>query len=436
VNRRNFLRASASPVLAPLLAPVFSPLRMYAQESRKSDQLTITKIEPYTVRLPAEAGGGRAGGAAGRAGGPGGRGGGGGEGGGRGYPCVRIETAEGIHGWGEGTTPPTNPAVLTQIRESGKLLMGKSAWDIEGHWVQMYTTEFNTLGGTLFAAISAIDMALWDIVGKKLGVPVYKLLGGRAIPANKAIRIYASEPWTGLPQTREAYRERTKELISKGATAGKTDFFGGTPLDRQLPTTNLNKAKEMIAGIREASPTFDICVEAHAKFNMHSAGRILQMVEPYDVFFVEEPIPPEDVEAMAFLQSQTNTPIATGESLYSQYGFREILEKNGARILQPDLARTGGISAVKKIAAMAETHYVNVAPHNPNGPVCTAASLHLCTSIANFIIIEQGNKNTSAYKDIFTGGWKDSLTEMYVPETPGLGVDFSPAYLKENGTPA
>jgi galactonate dehydratase len=437
VNRRNFFRASASPVLAPLLAPVFSPLRMYAQESRKSDQLTITKVEPYVVRLPAPSGGGgRAGGPAGRAGGPaGGRGGGGGEGAG-GYPCVRIETAEGIHGWGEGTTPPTTPAVLTQIRESGKRLMGKSAWDIEGHWVQMYTSEFNTLGGTLFAAISAIDMALWDIVGKKLGVPVYKLLGGRAIPANKGVRLYASEPWRGLPQTREAYRERTKEIISKGATGGKTDFFGGTPLDRQLPTKNLNLAREMIAGIREASPNFDICVEAHAKFNMHSAGRILQMVEPYDVFFVEEPIPPEDVEAMAFLQSQTNVPIATGESLYSQYGFREILEKNGARILQPDLARTGGISAVKKIAAMAETHYVNVAPHNPNGPVCTAATLHLCTSIANFIIIEQGNTNTAAYNDIFPGGWKDSLTEMYVPETPGLGVDFTPAYLKENATPA
>jgi len=408
--------------------PVFNPLRLYAQESRKSDQLTITKIEPFVIRLPAPApaGGGRGGGAAAA---------GGGEGGAR-YPCVRIETSEGIHGWGEGTTPPTNPAVLTQIRESGKLLMGKSAWDIEGHWTQMYTTEFNTLGGTLYAAISAIDMALWDIVGKKLGVPVYKLLGGRAIPANKGIRIYASEPWRGVPRTRQAYRDRTKEIIAKGATGGKTDFFGGTPLDRELPTKNLNEAREMIAGIREADPNFDICVEAHAKFNMHSAGRIMQMVEPYDVFFVEEPIPPEDVEAMAFLQSQTNVPIATGESLYSHYGFREVLEKNAARILQPDLARTGGISAVKKIAAMAETHYVNIAPHNPNGPICTAASLHLCTSIANFIIIEQGNTNTALYKDIFSGGWNDSLTEMYVPEGPGLGADFSPAFVKEYAVPA
>ena len=432
MNRRHFLRASASPILAPVLAPVFEPLRMYAQESSKADSLTITKVEPYMMRVqPTTPPAGRGGGAGGR----GAAAGGGGEGAG-GYPCVRIETAEGIHGWGEGTTPPTSPAVLTQIRESGKLIMGKSAWDIEGHWVQMYTTEFNTLGGTLFAAMSAIDIALWDIVGKKLGVPVYKLLGGRAIPARKSLRIYASEPWRGIPRTRAAYTARTKEIIAKGATGGKTDFFGGTPLDRELTSQNLYDAREMIAGVRDASPTFDICVEAHAKFNMHSAGRIVKMVEPFDVFFLEEPVPPEDVEAMALIQHQTNVPIATGESLQSHYNFREILEKRAARVLQPDLARTGGITATKKIAAMAETHYVNVAPHNPNGPVCTAATLHLCTSMANYLIIEQGSTNTALYNDIFTGGWKDSLAEMWVPEGPGLGVDFSPAFVKEHGTPA
>jgi galactonate dehydratase len=264
---------------------------------------------------------------------------------------------------------------------------------------------------------------------------VYKLLGGRAIPANKSLRIYASAPWAGAERTRKGYFEKTKEAIANGATAGKTDFFGGTPLNRQLPTENINLAREMIAGIREASPTFDICVEAHAKFNMHSAGRIIKMLEPFDVFFLEEPVPPEDVDAMALLQASTNTPIATGESIQSAYPFREVLMKQAARILQPDLARVGGITAARKIAAMAETHYVNIAPHNPNGPVCTAASLHLVTSIANFVILEQGASNTAAYKDIFPGGWKESLSEMWVPEVPGIGVDFSPAYVKEHSVP-
>ena len=429
MNRRDFFRAATTPLLGPLVAPrlasVFEPLRVYAQESSKADSLVITKIEPYVVRVqppPAARGRGGAGGGEG--------------GGGRGYPCVRIETAEGIHGWGEGTTPPTNPAVITQIRESGKLLMGKSAWDIEGHWQQMYTTEFNTLGGTLFAAMSAIDIALWDIVGKKLNVPVYKLLGGRAIPARKSLRIYASAPWPNAERTRASYREKTKEIMAKGATAGKTDFFGNfTPIDRELPTKVFNEAREMIAGVREASADFDICVEMHAKFNTHTAARIMKMCEPFDVFWCEEPVPPEDVDAMAQLQHSINVPIATGESLQSHYNFREVLEKGACRVLQPDVARVGGITAAKKIAGMAEVHYVNIAPHNPNGPICTAASLHLVTSIANFLILEQGASNTAAYSEIFPGGWKESLSEMWVPEVPGIGVDFSPAYLREHALP-
>lgn len=420
MDRRNFFRAGAASLIAPMMARIFDPLRAYAQDAPKGDQLIITKVEPYLIRLGAPGGGG-----------------GGGEGGGRGFPCARIETAEGIHGWGEGTTPPTSPAVLTQIRESGKLLIGKSAFDIEGHWQNMYTVEFNTLGGTLFAAMSAIDMALWDIVGKKLGVPVYKLLGGRAIPDNKSIRIYVGNPWPGAPPTREGYREATKAIMAKGATAGKSDFFHTTPftpIDREIPSPILNQAREMIAGIREASPDFDICVEMHAKFNAHSAGRIMKMCEPYDVYWVEEPLPPEDVEATAFLQNSINVPVALGESLQSSYNFREVLEKNACRILQPDLARVGGISAAKKIAAMAETHYVQIAPHNPNGPVCTAAAQHFVTSIANFLILEGGGSHPG-YKDIYTGGWKETLAEQWVPEVPGLGVDFTPAYLKDHAMP-
>ena len=139
---------------------------------------------------------------------------------------------------------------------------------------------------------------------------------------------------------------------------------------------------------------------------------------------------------MAQLQHSINVPIATGESLQSHYNFREVLEKGACRVLQPDLARVGGITAAKKIAGMAEAYYVNIAPHNPNGPICTAAALHLVTSIANFLILEQGASNTAAYSEIFPGGWKESLAEMWVPEVPGIGVDFSPAYVKEHAVPA
>jgi galactonate dehydratase len=362
--------------------------------------LTIRKVDPYVLPL------------AGR----------------KDLVCCRIETDEGIHGWGEGTTPPNVDPVVAQIKSLRGVLVGASAWDIEKLWRRMYILEENTLGGTLYAAISAIDIALWDIVGKKLGAPVYQLLGGKI---HDKLRIYASYRWGNIPRTAEAYHKRTKELMAQGATAGKYDPFGAYPgPDRQLPTATLNEVREMIRGIREAGPAFDICVEAHGKFNMASAGRIIKMLEPFDPFFLEEPVPPEDVDAMAALQRSTNIPIATGEGLQGHFNFRETLSKQAARIFQPDVARTGGITAMKKIAAMADAHYVTVAPHNPNGPICTAASIHLAASIPNFLIMEEGARNTTEYPKLFKDGWAGRLDYWSVPDSPGLGIDIPAEYLR------
>ena len=347
--------------------------------------------------------------------------------------CCRIETAEGIHGWGEGTTPPNVAPVVAQIESFRKLLTGQSAWDIEKLWRKMYILEENTLGGTLYAAISAIDIALYDIVGKKLGVPVYKLLGGKI---HDRLRIYTSYRWGNIPRTAAAYAKRTKELIAEGATAGKFDPFGPYPgPDRQLSTQTLNEVREMIRGIRDGGPDFDICVEAHGKWNIATAGRIVRMLEPFDPFFLEEPVPPEDVGAMAELQRSTSIPIATGEGIQGHFAFRELLEKRCARMFQPDAARTGGLTAMKKIAAMADANYVTIAPHNPNGPICTAASMHLAASIPNFVIMEEGATRTAEYKDVFKDGWKESRSHWTVPESPGLGVDISPAFLRDHEVP-
>jgi galactonate dehydratase len=344
--------------------------------------------------------------------------------------CARIETEEGIHGWGEGTTPPNVAPVVAQIRSFSKLLIGQSAWDIEKLWRRMYILEENSLGGTLFAGMSAIDIALWDIVGKKLNVPVYKLLGGKV---QDRLRIYTSYRWGEIPRTADAYRQRTKELIAEGATAGKYDPFGAYPAaDRQLSTQILNETREMVRGIREAGAGFDICIEAHGKWNMASAGRIIKMLEPFDPFFLEEPVPPEDVDAMAALQRSTNIPIATGEGLQSHWNFRDLLNKQAARIIQPDVSRTGGITSMKKIAAMADANYVVVAPHNPNGPVCTAASIHVAASIPNFLIMEEGFRETSDYKDLFVNGWKTNLSHWEIPDAPGIGIDLSPEYVRDH----
>jgi len=187
----------------------------------------------------------------------------------------------------------------------------------------------------------------------------------------------------------------------------------------------------MVRGIREAGPAFDICVECHGKFNLASAGRIIKMLEPFDPFFVEEPVPPENVDAMAALQRSTNIPIATGEGLQSHFNYYALLEKQAARIIQPDVSRTGGITAMKKIVAMADAHYVTFAPHNPNGPVCAAANMHVAAASPNFLIMEEGNRDTKDYNDIFKGGWKTNLAEWPLPQGPGLGVDLSSEFIKE-----
>jgi galactonate dehydratase len=387
---------------AILRTALASALPAYAQtRARVETPLKIRKVEPVLIRI------GRR----------------------RDIVCCRIETEDGIHGWGEGTTPPNVQPVLAQIRSLAPLLAGQSAWDIERLWRRMYIVEENSLGGTLFAAISAIDIALWDIAGKATGVPVYKLLGGRI---HDRLRIYASYRWGNIPRTAEAYFKRTRELMAAGATAGKWDPFGEYPgPDRQLSTAALNEVREMVRGVRDAGPAFDICVEAHGKFNVAAAGRIVKMLEPFDPFFLEEPVPPENVDAMAALQRSTNIPIATGEGLQSHFNFRETLAKQSARILQPDAARTGGITAMKKIAAMADAHYVTIAPHNPNGPICTAASLQVAASIPNFLIMEEGNRDIAQYNAIFAGGWQDRSDYWLVPEAPGLGVDFSPEFVRE-----
>lgn len=403
ISRRRFLGGAGRlcagfTLLEPLPAILFG-----GQSSmRESATLKISRVDPHVLRIGSRSD----------------------------LVCVRVETEEGIHGWGEGTTPPSVMPVVAQIRSFQNLLIGERAWDIERLWRRMYVSEENTLGGALYAAISAIDIALWDIVAKKLNVPVYKLLGGKV---HSSLRVYASYRWGNIPRTAEAYARRTKELIAQGFTAGKYDPFGAYPgPDRQLPTPTLNEVREMIRGIRDGGPEFDICVEAHAKFNFASAGRIVKMLEPFDPFFLEEPVPPENVDAMAALQRSTNIPIATGEGVQSHFNFREVLNKQAARILQPDAARTGGITAMKKIAAMADAHYVTIAPHNPNGPVCTAASMHVAASIPNFLIMEEGNKETASYNDVFVAGWKQKLSSWEVPESPGLGIDFSPAFLRDH----
>jgi len=350
------------------------------------------------------------------------------------YLMCRIETEEGIVGWGEGTTWPKVATVATEIEMNKGAVVGASAWEIEKIWNTIYRSRNEMHGSQVQAAISAIDIALWDIVGQALDVPVYKLLGGKV---NDQLRIYTSYRWGNIPRTADAFAKRTRELIAEGATAGKFDpFFEPEDwnFNLQATTNTLHEVGEMIRGIREGGPTFDICVEAHAKFNLATAGRITRLLEPYDPFFLEEPVPPENVEAMLQIQNGTHIPIAAGERLDSRLVAQEYLERGAIRIFQPDAAHVGGITEFKKMATMADSHFIPVAPHNANGPVCLAAHLALGASLPNFLILEEGDTIPAECTELF-GSWHDSRAFFLPPAGPGLGMHLSDAFVREHRVP-
>jgi galactonate dehydratase len=360
------------------------------------------------------------------------------------YLMCRVQTEEGIVGWGEGTNSPKVATIATEIEMIKPLVIGQSAWNIEKIWQTIYRGRNAMHGSAVQSAISCIDIALWDIVGQKLNVPVYKLLGGKI---NDQIKIYTSYRWGSIPRTADAYRQRTKELVAEGALAGKWDPFFDEPytpgvrpderldFSRQAALKTIHEVAEMVRGVREGGPEFEICVEAHAKFNVASAVRIAKAIEPYNPMFYEEPVPPENVDAMIQVQRATSIPIAAGERLKSRLEAREYIERDAFRIFQPDVSRAGGITEFRKLAAMAENHFIPVAPHNPNGPVCLAAHLHLSAALSNFVILEEGSTDPVLNRELF-GSWRDSRAYFLPPESPGLGIHLSDAFVREHSVDA
>jgi galactonate dehydratase len=390
-----------------------------------NDMLKIAKVEPFIMQTSRDAQGKLTG---------------------TPYLFCRLETTEGIVGWGEGTNFQKEATIATEIEMVKPWVIGQSAYDIERTWAMIFRARNAMHGSAVQSTISAIDMALWDIVGQKLNLPVYKLLGGKI---NDKIKIYTSYRWGNIPRTADAYKKRTQELVAEGAMAGKFDPFFDEPdfagysnatasrydsdiWSRQAKLSTINNVAEMIQGIREGGPNFEICIEAHAKFNADSAPRIIKAVEPYNPFWLEEPVPPGNVEAMARVQRLSSVPIAAGERLKSRLEVREYIERDALRILQPDAARIGGITELRKVASLAETHWIPVAPHNPNGPICLAAHLHLATSMSNFMILEEGHDRQAEGDELFTGGWQNSRAYFMPRETPGLGLKFSDDYVRQH----
>ena len=338
------------------------------------------------------------------------------------YVFVKVSTDEGITGWGESSIGASSVAAV--VEEFGAAIVGKDPFRIEEHWQDMYHLFHNVRGGALqMAAISGIEIALWDIKGKALNVPVYELLGG-------AMR---EKLWTygRFDGVDPADAVRTAMLyIERGYTALKGDPFGHQGIFTSPESERDAVAK--VEAVREAvGDDVELLVEVHGRLTPAEAIRIGERLEPYRPFFYEEPVPPQNVDAMVRVAQAINIPLATGERIYTKWGFKDLLEKQAVSVVQPDVCHAGGISELKKIAAMAETYYVGFAPHNPYGPINTMAAIHVDACTPNFLIQEGGHGDW--YDSILTEPFKGQADGYFdLPTAPGLGIELDEDALKKN----
>ncbi len=339
---------------------------------------------------------------------------------------VRIETDEGIHGWGEAyTQSDRDRAIEIHLQQLSRYLVGRSPFDIK-HFTYMAYTDFASKRGSmdLYSAISAIEQALWDIVGKALEQPVYNLLGG---PCRKRIRVYANGwgSWYDPDRPLEHLGDRAAALVSRGFTALKFDPFPG-PWRAYISRKDEETAVERIRIVREAvGPEVDILVEVHRRLSPSHAIRVARMMEPSAPYWYEEPVSARDIDGLVEAKRSINIPVVTGEELYTKTEFRTVFEKRAADIINPDVCNCGGILELREIAAMAEPYHVSVSPHNYNSTtVGLAATIQAAAGMPNFLITEFFVNFEAVGKEISHIPFEVESGYIELPTRPGLGVDL------------
>lgn len=303
-----------------------------------------------------------------------------------------------------------------------KYLAGKDPLDSEVFWSAMYHDPHARGGRIATTALSGIDIALWDLKGKILGQPVYKLLGGAY---RDKIRVYANG-WYTNPGTPEQNAEEARRVVDRGYTALKFDPFGQRNYYK-ISLAEAQLAEDRVAAVRNAvGPNVDILVEAHAKWNVMNAIQLGKRLEEYRPLWYEEPVSEENIAELVEVRRKVNIPIATGERLYTKFPFAQIVEAHAADVLQPDIANAGGITELKKIAAIAEAKHITMAPHNVCSPVGAQAELHLCSSILNFEIQEyHAEFYTAHYFTVFDGFPRQQDGHVTLSDVPGLGLEMN-----------
>lgn len=332
---------------------------------------------------------------------------------------VKVLTDEHLYGVGEAYRVGPDRAVEQTVQYLKEWLIGQDPTRIEHLWRLMYNGSRFPGGSMLNAAISGIETALWDLKGKIHGVPVYQLLGGRC---RDKVRVYL-----GIGgDTPQKVADAARQAAARGFTAVKTSPFPADP--EKLPWAQVLKgAAARLEAIRRAvGDDMDIALDPHARlFEPYRALELAEAVQPYRPLFFEEPLRPENISAMAALKHKLPIPLATGEMLYTKYEFVDLITAGAVDIVQPDLVLCGGILESKKIAAIAEAHYLTVAPHSPLGPVSTAVSTHFAASTGNFLILEYRIDSEGPNRKLVREPLKFDNGYVLIPETPGLGIELN-----------
>jgi len=322
---------------------------------------------------------------------------------------LKIHTDEGVVGLGEPVLEGRAKTCATAVQEVAPYLVGKDPRAVVHHWQAIYRHAFYRGGPLLTSVLSGIEQALWDIKGKLLGVPIYELLGG---PTRDRVRVYAH-----VRNNPDVLKQRK----AQGFTAFKTGVQNGTALGVVGSPQEIDDSIAAFAALREAGgKDVDIGIDFHGAISPQNAKLLIKEIEPFRPLFVEEPCQCQNVDIMADIARGTHLPIATGERIFTKWGFREILEKRAASILQPDLCHAGGIFEARLIAGMAEAYYASVAPHNPLGPISLAAGIQLAASVPNFLCQEQVSLGEGYLKQPF----KIENGHVMVPTGPGLGIEL------------
>ncbi|QIQ01663.1 mandelate racemase/muconate lactonizing enzyme family protein [Streptomyces liangshanensis] len=336
---------------------------------------------------------------------------------------VLVHTDEGLTGVGETRMLGRTDALIGYLREAeANHIAGSDPFAVEDLVRRMKYGDFGRAGEIVMSGIAVVEMACWDIKGKALGVPVWQLLGGKVTDRVKA---YANG-WYTTERTPDAYHKAARAVVERGYRALKIDPFGTGHFELDRPATR--DAVALIEAVRDAiGPDTELMLEMHGRFSPATAVRLARELAPYDPAWLEEPVPPENVDALRKVAEKVDMPIATGERVHDRIEFRELFASRAVDIIQPDVGHIGGILEARKLAATAETHYVLVAPHNVGGSVLTAASLQLAACTPNFKILEHFNDFADAeIKKVVKGAPQVDPVDGCFPvsHAPGLGVEF------------